>query len=130
MSYNSKYITQAHIVWAMENRVIITEGECGFGRPCVGITSGTHWVDWRSSTGAPDYLPVLPFYDGWIPDDAYHKYDCVAVLGQDDVAWNQLALWLDAIIEGGWIVLHEDHHPTDGIDLLFHGLTTVRLGKP
>jgi hypothetical protein len=128
--FNKKYITFAHLEWAAENRVIITEGECGFGRPCVGITTGDQWIDWRATTGAPDYRPEPDPWEGFVPPDAYHKHDCVAVLGQDDLAWSQLADWLTAIMDARWIVLHLERTPKDTIDLVFHGLTTARLGKP
>lgn len=129
MSFNPKFITAAHILWAAQNRVIITEGECGFGRECVGVTSGNQWIDWQV-TNMETFRNEPGGYDGWVPDGAYHKHDCVAVLGQDDESWRQLGQWLDHIVKGGWIVKHLDRVPKDDIDLLFHGITTSQLGKP
>lgn len=132
MSVDRRFITHAHIDWAMDNRVIITEGECGFGRPCVGVSDGSKWVDWRATTGAPDYKPIPGEYDGWVPNDAYHKHDCVAVLVHNDnaeLAWIQLAAWLNAIILNGWTVLHETRTPADAIDALMGGMSSVRLVK-
>lgn len=129
MSYNKNFITAEHLVWAADNRVIITEGECGFGRECVGITAGNQWVDWRV-TNMQSYQYEEGYYDGFVPDTAYHKHDCVCVLGQDDAAWADLMVWLDNIIQGGWIVLHLDREPKDTLDLLFHGTKTAQLGKP
>ena len=128
--YDPQFITPVHLDWATQNRVVITDGECGFGRTCVGLSAGSYWIDWRANTGSPDYTEIPCAYDGWVPDNAYHKHDCVAVLGDDSGAWNELALWLDAIMEGGWEVIHSDRVPKDSIDLLFHGTTTARLGKP
>jgi hypothetical protein len=131
--YDPQFISPVHLDWATQNRVVITDGECGFGRPCVGVSAGDKWVDWQANTGAPDYTDIPGGYDGWTPMDAYHKHECVAVLVHNDdlpFAWNQLKLWLDAIIEGGWEVIHEDRVPKDALDLLFHGTSTARLGKP
>jgi hypothetical protein len=132
MSYDPQFISPVHLDWATQNKCVITDGECGFGRPCVGLSSGDKWVDWRGDEGPPNYFPLPDPYDGWVPMDAYHKHDCVAVLIHDDnkaAAWTQLRLWLDAIIDGNWVVAHETRSPKDTIDLLFHGTTSVRLVK-
>lgn len=129
MSYPKKFITLAHLEWAMENRVIITEGEVGFGRDCVGVSAGTFWIDWRANKGSPTWEEIPGAYDGFIPDGAYHKHDCVCVLGQSDESWMMLAMWLDHIVQDGWMVLHGDRTPENAIDLLFHGTTTARLSR-
>ena len=66
-----------------EGLTLILEGECGFGRECVGVASmadGTY----------PDYEWYEDNYeervdmngDVWTPGNAYHKHPCTAVLGR------------------------------------------------
>jgi hypothetical protein len=83
------------------------EGECGFGRECVGLTSGTNWVDYNptdDSTGEE----IKGFYDERFyeikPPDAYYKHDCIAVLGRGDDAIKQLSDWVDKLNELGAVV--------------------------
>ena len=81
-------------MWCARNTVALQlEGECGFGRECVGILAGDaypdyHWYD--QST----YEQVDDNGDVWTPDDAYHKSQCVAVLGRGERAEAQLYEWL------------------------------------
>jgi hypothetical protein len=127
----SNIILYQHMRWALENGVAIMHGECGFGRLCVGVNSAGQWIDWRQYDQHFNVVGVP--YDGLVPDDAYHKHDCVCVLVQGDdypAAWWQLAIWLDAIIDGDWKVRQDDRTPTDQLDLIFHGLTTHRLWHP
>jgi hypothetical protein len=126
------HIKNRHMRWALENGVAIMHGECGFGRPCVGVNGAGQWIDWRTHQ-PPNYEVVGVPYDGLVPDDAYHKHDCVCVLVQGDdyaQAWWQLGCWLDNIIDGGWKVLHADRTPTDPLDAIFHGLRSHRLWHP
>lgn len=59
------------------------EGECGFGRECVGIRVGSNWVDYDyDDLACPESAP-----------DSYHKHPCIAVLGRDDEAVEQLYDW-------------------------------------
>lgn len=77
------------------------EGECGFGRECVGITNGSHWVDYNPTDSNFEYLPE--FYDkrlyDIVPEKAYHKHDCLAVLGREDDSIRQLSDWVDKLNE-------------------------------
>ncbi len=68
------------------------EGECGFGRECVGVLSGDVYPDyeWYDS----DYERADPNGNVWTPPDAYHKHPCVAVLGRGEDAEDQLYQWL------------------------------------
>lgn len=91
-------------MWAMRHKVALTlEGECGFGRECVGILTGDqypayHWYDRESYDQLDDNGEV------WIPEDAYHKHECVAVLGRGEKAEAQLYEWLKWFDEHGFTV--------------------------
>lgn len=79
--------------WCDKNNVQLElEGECGFGRECVGI------VDEKSGT-FPDYDEEC-----WSPKDAYHKYACVAILGRGEDSESQLYDWLKWFDENGYVV--------------------------
>lgn len=71
---------------------LVLEGECGFGRECVGILVNYQWVgyDWDD-----DDFPVTAA-------DAYHKHPCLAVLGRGDDAIEQLYEWCKALKEAGY----------------------------
>lgn len=82
------------IKWAHNNKVILNlEGECGFGRECVGILAlndcypDYEWYD-------DEHKRIDKNGDVWIPKDAYHKHECVAVLGRGEKAESQLYDWL------------------------------------
>ncbi|GAF88341.1 unnamed protein product, partial [marine sediment metagenome] len=36
------------------------EGECGFGRECVGLTNGSNWVDYN-----PDHIETYEHIEGF-----------------------------------------------------------------
>src|SRR5574343_1219712 len=76
------------------------DGEVGFGRKCVGLTNGNNYVDYNP-TQFPDYDYVEEFYDkrlfDIIPENAYHKYNCLAVLGNDESSIIQLSEWVDKL---------------------------------
>jgi hypothetical protein len=73
------------------------EGECGFGRQCVGLRHGDNWVS-HNPLNSSDYEPIeamaCPEARDLAPPDAYHKHDCLAVLGRGDDAIEQLASWI------------------------------------
>ena len=79
--------------YCADNDLTLTlEGECGFGRECVGVLlDGSYpdykWYDFES--GEEDDNGEV-----WTPDDAYHKHPCVAVLGRGEKAEDQLYEWL------------------------------------
>lgn len=76
-----------------EGLTLVLEGECGFGRECVGVASengGTYPdYEWYND----DYEREDNNGDVLIPPDAYHKHPCTAVLGRGDIAIQQLYLW-------------------------------------
>ena len=78
------------------------DGEVGFGRKCVGLTNGNNYVDYNP-TQFPDYDYVEEFYDerlyDIIPENAYHKHNCLAVLGNEETSIIQLSEWIDKLKE-------------------------------
>jgi hypothetical protein len=83
------------------------EGECGLGRECVGLTNGNNYVDYNPIC-EPNYDYVEGFYDERLwdiaPENAYHKHDCLAVLGRGDNAIRELSEWIDKLNELGAVV--------------------------
>ncbi len=119
-------------LWAAEQGCILNlDGEVGFGRPCVGITHTNGYVDydgWPEGTDRPDDRATPP--DGV---DAYHKHDCLAVLGTDEAAVEGLLAWVAKIrSHGGRIVVHDrEPDPQAGIiGLLLHGVTRAVIEFP
>jgi len=86
--------------------VLQLEGECGFGRQCVGFTHGNSYIDYNP-INLDTYDVIEGFEDERIaeaaPEDAYHKHMCLAVLVDTDrdKAIAQLAKWADAMDEIG-----------------------------
>ena len=115
------YLTKFAARWGC---VLVLNGEVGFGRPCVGISSDSAYVDYQHIW---DLRPQPEF---WSPVDAYHKHDCLAVLGHGPDSVSQLYDWVRWLDEHGWTVETVDRHPRDGLDALFHGLSTTRLVPP
>ena len=77
-----------------EGLILQQEGECGFGRECVGVLS-------PDGNAYPDYYWYNEDWEQidkngvvWTPPNAYHKHECVAVLGRGEGALNQLFDWL------------------------------------
>lgn len=86
MTHKEKIDWMLH--WCLKNKVMLQlEGECGFGRECVGILTEGHYPDYDWE-GKDENEKI------WLPKDAYHKHDCVAVLGRGRKAENQLYKWL------------------------------------
>lgn len=137
--------------WADENRLMLDlEGECGFGRDCVGITDGSNWVDvdyegieyatglWRHKLERPlpDVLeadaPLIPWP---IAPDAYHKHCCLAVLDpgrtQTEERVVQLYRWVRHCVKLGAKI--ERDIPRDPAEtgnvfaMVLHGITRNRL---
>jgi hypothetical protein len=76
-------------------------GECGIFRPCVGFVKDGSYVGYNPYS-APSYKQIEELYDSrWgkiSPKDAYHKFDCLAVLiKNDDIveAQKQLLDWVE-----------------------------------
>lgn len=83
------------------------KGECGFGRDCVGLTNGSNYVDYNP-TSEPNYEYVKEFYDerffDIVPENAYHKHNCLAVLGHGESSIIELSEWIDKLNELGAVV--------------------------
>lgn len=82
---------------------LVLDGECGFGRPCVGISvDGTypdyHWFNRETYEREDENGQV------WTPEDAYHKHECVAVLGTGPEAEAQLYEWLKWFEDNGFVL--------------------------
>lgn len=82
-------------VWAARQgcALALVDGEVGFGRECVGITKDGNFPDYRWYNETT-YERADPNGEVWVPEDAYHKHDCVAVLGRGEGAEAQLYEWL------------------------------------
>lgn len=81
------------IKWCKMNQVTLQlNGECGFGRECVGILANELYPDyyWYNE----EYKRMDSNGAVWIPEHAYHKHPCVAVLGRGEEAENELYEWL------------------------------------
>lgn len=103
-------------LWAAKNKVALTlEGECGFGRECVGILAGECYPDYEWDDD--DYNRIDNNGEVWTPDDAYHKHPCVAVLGRGEKAEAQLYDWLKWFDDNNFKVEQGmvDNPPTDPI---------------
>lgn len=96
------------VVWmhdyAKRHEVVLTlEGECGFGRECVGILKNDSYPDYEWYD-EETWERTDPNGDVWIPKDAYHKHPCVAVLGRGEDAESQLYDWLKWFDDNGFKV--------------------------
>ena len=80
-------------VWCAKNGLALNlEGECGFGRDCVGVLAADKYPDYEWTDD--EYERIDANGDVWTPADAYHKHPCVAVLGRGEDAESQLYDWL------------------------------------
>lgn len=110
------------------------EGECGFGRDCVGLLHGDQYVAFNPYS-QPDYEPIEDFQDDRFndiaPSDAYHKHDCIAVLGHGEEPLKQLSEWVDKLDELGATVESYVTGAT-GIQALISGAygNAIKLPKP
>lgn len=114
-------------LWAAEQGCILElDGEVGFARPCVGILWRTSYVDTPGS-GYNDHGPFFGHDSiGGPPEDvaAYHKHDCLAVLGTDEQAVDGLLRWIEKIREaGGRVVVkpRERSEYDNVVSLMLHG---------
>jgi len=106
------YLTE----WAGRYRCALQlNGEVGFGRECVGILNGGPYIDYADEAGI------------WTPEDAYHKHDCVAVLGHGGEALEQLYRWVKWLDGNRYGVEVVYRHPSSDIDLVFHGISLPKL---
>lgn len=111
--------------FANKHKIIFDdEGECGFGRECVGLTNGNNWVDYNP-TSYPDISYVEGFFDERFfditPENAYHKHNCIAVLGRGDSAIIELSEWIDKLNEIG-VTVEKYKTGATGIQAMISGL--------
>ena len=122
--------------WAAEQKCALQlEGEVGFGRECVGITFGNQYVDmfldWRDPGYDANHATMRAFvYPPKGVDHAYHKHDCLAVLGRGNARVHELFLWVKKLAENNITVKVIDRpRPDNVIELALHGLTYAVLAK-
>jgi hypothetical protein len=108
------------------------EGECGFGRECVGLTNGNNYVDYNPCNSI-DYDYIKDFYNeklyDIVPEKAYHKHSCLAVLGRGDDSIIQLSEWVDKLNELGAIIDKYETGAT-GIQALISGTHNYAVRIP
>lgn len=114
--------------FALKHKLIFDdEGECGFGRECVGFRDGGKWIDHNPCTSGGDYEPIaaLACPAAYAPDDvnSYHKHDCLAVLGRGDQAVIGLAKWVLKLEAAGEVKIVEYETGAVGMQALFSGVT-------
>ena len=119
------------ILWAHKNKVRLElEGECGLGRECVGILAEGHYPDYKWYD--EDWNRADNNGDVWIPDNAYHKHECVAVLGRGEVAEAQLYDWLKWFDDNNFKVEVSDKvipKDLDPLIIMLQGIHEVRMVK-
>lgn len=126
MTYNeAKKICET---FALKHRVIFDEeGSCGFGRDCVGFRDGGAWVDHNPHN--PEDYELMEEYiceAAYPPEgtEAYHKHDCLAVLGHGESSVIALAKWVQSMEKAGEVkIVTYDRGHKDLISQCFHGLT-------
>ena len=94
---NKELTHDAKLLWMLKyckrnNVTLELLGECGLGRPCVGIITYDTFPDYWWTNN--EYERLDNNGDVWQPKDAYHKHPCVAVLGRGEEAEAQLYEWL------------------------------------
>ena len=94
--------------WGLE---FLEEGECGFGRKCVGLAKGDRYIDYNPYDNSTfDFIDE--YYSEDLVDmaapDAYHKHPCLAVLGRGEAAIVQLSEWVQKLVEENAEVVRYD----------------------
>lgn len=149
--------------WAEANGCYFdAKGEVGFGRECVGVGRDGKWLDvdfgsasdplgitpsgiddglswpWygraRDVCSWPELSPFREPQRAAVAPDAYHKHDCLAVLGRGAGAVRQLFEWTFRLVQAGAFVetLDRDRQGEPyafdgGVGELLHGRTRSRL---
>ncbi len=118
--------------FANRHKIIFNdEGECGLGRDCVGFGTGDNWISFNPTQSGGNYEPIkgLQCEAAYAPDgvDAYHKFNCLAVLGRGPKAIKQLALWVQSIEAAGNVEIVTYETGATGIQALVSGLTGKAL---
>lgn len=116
--------------WAAENGCRFNpEGEVGFGRECVGITTGSEYPAYEAYDSDLNLTHVCSEASppAGVPN-AYHKHPCLAVLGQGPEAIHELYIWVQHLAEQG-IKVENRARQGRPIDRLFHGPEEALLVK-
>ena len=114
--------------FALKHKIIFEdEGECGFCRLCVGfISQSGNYVNYNPHTSNETCAEIscLQSEDVIPPKDveAYHKHDCMAVLGLGEEAVNQLARWVQKIEKAGNVRIVAYPTGAEGIQAVITGL--------
>jgi hypothetical protein len=123
--------------FANKHKVIFEDhGEVGFGRPCVGFTSGARYIDYNPRNNSdyelvwPDARPIGHPHGV----EAYHKHDCLAVLVADsyDAAILQLATWVEALEAQGELEIVTYATGATGLQAAISGIMgrAIRFKEP
>lgn len=91
--------------WSCE---LVLDGQVGFGRDCVGIKRGDKYIDflkWSWEYEDKESQRVLQLINAEKPDLAYHKHDCLCVLGKGAESQLQLYLWVKDLYDKGFTVI-------------------------
>lgn len=114
--------------WAEENGCSLDlQGECGFGRECVGITKDGNYPDYISyddDYNDTNHVPDMPEFP-----NAYHKHPCVAVLGRGEEAESTLYDWLKWFDDNGYTVISEERECKSIIEVMMGKGKAVRIAK-
>lgn len=116
--------------FANEHKLIFEdEGEVGFGRPCVGfLARGGRYLDYNpgryGSSGNYEPIEELHCQAAEPPDGcaAYHKHNCMAVLGHGDRAVAQLAAWVRSLESQGRVEVVDFETGATSMQALISGL--------
>jgi hypothetical protein len=115
--------------------ILEQEGEVGFGRECVGFTKSGNYVDYNP-TDSNTYEEIEEFYDERLNDlttyNAYHKHNCLSVLGRGDEALNELNEWITNLENAGEIEVASYKTGATGLQAMFSGVIgyAVRFKRP
>lgn len=115
-------------VWCAKNGLKLElEGECGFGRECVGVSTGDCYPDYQWYDES--YKRIDTNGDVWTPPNAYHKHPCVAVLGRGEGAEKQLYEWLRWFDANGFKLETGSKQTSDVIKILLGQHRYARMVK-
>ena len=96
---------------AKRNIIFEPEGGCGIGRKCVGfLGKNGNWIDYNPidmETYDPIKYLECEALEPPKGTDAYHKHNCLAVLGRGEVAINGLASWVVKMELAGTVEIKE-----------------------
>ena len=113
-------------------------GECGFGRPCVGLISKRgSYLDYNPFSLSEDdnFAPIAGFQDARLRSprgvNEYHKHECYAVVVEDndyEKAIEQLAEWVDHLeLLDVEVEVAEYETGATGLQVAMSGLTGYAL---